>query len=91
MTQDINQLKQILQNQTMLRDDLSRQCLKREEIQKNKQQEFRSQITQLQLHIKSLDVYIKRLSLVHSQISASSSYPLSKDDYAEILRLVSTM
>lgn len=91
MTQDINQLKQILQNQMLLRDDLSKQCLKREEIQNNKQKELQNQISQLQSHLKSLDIYIKRLALVHSQISAAPSYPLSKDDYAEILRLVSTM
>lgn len=85
---EIEQLKQELEGQKQLREDLSRQCLKREEIQKNKIEEIQQQNAKLRAHIKSLDSYVKRMSLVHSQVSAATQYPLSKSDIDEMLRLV---
>ena len=90
-TPDLNQLKQELENQKMLRDELSKQCLKREEIQNKKIKDLQEQNKQLRSHIKALDAYIKRVSLVHSQVSAASQYPLSKSDIDEMLRLVFTI
>ena len=88
---DLNQLKQQLENQKMLRDELSKQCMKREEIQKQKIENLQQQNKQLRAHIKALDAYIKRISLVHSQVSAAPQYPLSKSDIDEMLRLVFTI
>lgn len=49
------------------------------------------QIEVLRAQVKALDGYVKKLSLLHSQLTAAPKYKLSKNDVAEIVRLVSTL
>ena len=42
-------------------------------------------------HIKQLDSFIKKLSLVHSQLTAVPNYKLAKPDVDEIIRLVASL
>ena len=45
----------------------------------------------LKNHVKSLDAWIKKLSLVHSQLTAVPNYKLAKPDVDEIIRLVGSL
>jgi hypothetical protein len=53
--------------------------------------DLESHIRILSSHIQSLDRFIKKLALVHSQLVAAPNYKLSKPDVDEMIRLVSEL
>lgn len=85
--QIINQIKSL----DLRSKELAKDSLRREEIDTNKAKEIENQNAALRNHIRVLDRQIKKLSLLHSQLSAAPQYKLAKTDVDEILRLISTI
>jgi hypothetical protein len=63
----------------------------REDRLKKEIGDLEEQNSRLREHIVVLDKFIKKLSLVHSQLSAAPSYKLAKADVDEIVRLVTVI
>ena len=91
MDADTTRLKKQLETHTMIKNEVQSQCKRREEILNNQIEQLSSQNKQLKTHICVLDQYIAKLSLLHSQVTASSSYVLSKEDILEISRIVKNL
>jgi hypothetical protein len=63
----------------------------REERLQKECTDLESHIKLLSAHIQSLDRFIKKLALVHSQLVAAPNYKLAKADVDEMVRLVSEL
>lgn len=63
----------------------------REEKLKTECAELEKQNVFLKKHIKTLDAYIKTLSLIHSQMTALPKYNFAKPEIEEVLKLVANI
>lgn len=63
----------------------------REEKMRTECADLEKQNQLLKSHIRTLDIYIKRLSLLHSQLTAVPKYKLAKPEIDELLRLVANI
>lgn len=88
---DLEKLQNQLKVSEIMKNDIKQQCQKRNENLARQLNDLQIQNTNLRLHMKHLDKYIKKLSLVHSQLTAIGSYQLEKSDVDEILRLIETI
>ena len=80
----INELKLLeIRKRDAIQMNIRRDELAREEIKK-----IETQNDAIRNHIKVLDHLIKKLSLVHSQLTAAPQYTLEKAEVEEVIRLL---
>lgn len=72
-------------------EDANQHLMNRENNLRKSISDLTTQNTLLRTHLKSLDHLIKKLSLLHSQLTAAPNYKLAKADVDEMIRLVSNL
>lgn len=72
-------------------EDANQHMMVREENLRKSITDLTTQNALLRTHLKSLDHLIKKLSLLHSQLTAAPNYKLAKADVEEMIRLVSNL
>lgn len=72
-------------------EDANQHLMTREDNLRKSISSLTTQNTLLRTHLKSLDHLIKKLSLLHSQLTAAPNYKLAKADVDEMIRLVSNL
>ena len=87
----IDDLKRQIAVLTVRIEDCNQHAIVREENLRRSITDLTSQNALLRAHLKSLDHFIKKLSLLHSQLTAVPNYKLAKADVEEVIRLVTSL
>ena len=87
----LSELRRQITVWTIRMDEINNHAMVREENLRKSISELTTQNTYLRAHLKALDQFIKKLSLVHSQLTAAPNYKLAKADVEEMIRLVSSL
>ena len=72
-------------------EDANQHSMVREDNLRKSISSLTTQNALLRTHLKSLDQLIKKLSLLHSQLTAAPNYKLAKADVDEMIRLVQNL
>lgn len=80
-----------LQTLEIRKHDAINMNIRRDEILRKEISQIENQNEALRSHTKVLDHQIKKLSLLHSQLTAAPQYTLGKTEVDEILRLLFEM
>lgn len=72
-------------------EDANQHLMVREDNLRKNISDLTTQNALLRTHLKSLDNLIKKLSLLHSQLTAAPSYKLAKQDVEEMIRLITNI